>query len=330
MPLKIIRNNLSKMTTDVIANPANEGLKMGDGVCGAIFSAAGEKALQRACDVIGHCDVGEVVITESYDLLSKAIIHVVGPLWQDGTKNEKSLLEGCYKKSLDLTLKEGYGSIALPLISTGALGYPKEEALTVAVGSIRKFLETNELMVYLVVDDREAYAISPDRYKHIERFIDDHYVGDHLIIREYSTSESISNSDSYTDAILTSSPKKKRSLEDVVNNLEETFSEQLIRLIDEKGMMDVEVYKRANIDRKLFSKIRSKPAYRPSKTTAIALAIAIQLNFDETQDLLEKLGYTLSRSSRFDVIIEFFIKEGNYDIFEINEALFAFDESVLG
>jgi O-acetyl-ADP-ribose deacetylase (regulator of RNase III) len=337
MPLEIIRNDITKMRVDAIVNAANSQLKQGGGVCGTIFNAAGADKLQAECDCIGHCDVGSAVITDGYSLPAKHVIHSVGPVWQGGTHNEEALLSSCYTNSLNLALELRLTSIAFPLISSGIFGYPKDEALRIAISAIGSFLLKHEMTVYLVVFDKAAYTLSEKLFKSIETYIDDNYVDKHTLKRRRDNYEAmqeirrmeILEEDSAYPLMM---PKKSayNKLDDVVNHVGESFTQMLLRLIDESGKTDPEVYKRANLDRKLFSKIRSNLNYKPSKNTALAMAVALELNLDQTADLLRRAGYALSPSSRFDLIVEYFINDGNYNIFEINEALFAFDESMLG
>lgn len=340
MPFEIIRNDIVKMPVDAIVNAANSSLAPGGGVCGAIFAAAGYDQLDRACRAIGHCEVGQAVITKGFALPARYVIHAVGPIWRGGGQNESTLLAGCYTSALLLAEKKGCQSIAFPLISSGIYGYPKAEALRIAVDAIRAFLLTHEMQVYLVIFDRSAVVLSERLQANIQSYIDDHYVDTHQLDRRLNAEgHSRARQLAEQDACMAAMPpamaapaapeRKKRSLAELLGHLDASFSQMLLRLIDEKGMTDVEVYKRANIDRKLFSKIR-KDGYNPSKQTAIALAIALRLNLDETCDLLGKAGYSLSRSSKFDVIIQYFIEEGVYDTYEINEALFAFDQRLLG
>ena len=339
MPFEIVRSDITKMSVDAVVNAANSALATGGGVCGAIFAAAGYDQLDRACRAIGHCDVGQAVITEGFHLPARYVIHAVGPIWRGGGQNEAALLRSCYISSLQLAEKNGCQSIAFPLISSGIYGYPKAEALKIAVSAIAEFLLEHEMQVYLAIFDRNAMLLSEKLHSNLKSYIDDHYVDAHLFDRRFqmesiSYARQLSEQDAMAAPMAASMPApeakpKKRSLKDLLGHLDESFSRMLLRLIDEKGMTDVEVYKRANIDRKLFSKIR-KDGYNPSKQTAIALAIALRLNLDETKDLLGKAGYSLSHSSKFDVIIEYFIEEGFYDIYEINEALFAFDQRLLG
>lgn len=345
MPLTIVRNDITKMSVDAVVNAANTALRMGGGVCGAIFNAAGAEKLQAECDKIGLCKTGEAVLTGGYNLPSKYIIHAVGPIWQGGSSREAFLLHNCYLNSLNLAVKHNCESIAFPLISSGIYGYPKDQALQVALTAISEFLLKNEMQVYLVVYDKRAFRLSEKLFSAIEKFIDDNYLEEHPDNERYRDLQPyrIQQRDSIQDLDLTiqhslmesdseyaGKLKRKRSLQDIVGQLDESFSEMLLRLIDEKGLTDVETYKRANIDRKLFSKIRSNKDYNPSKLTALAFAIALELSLDETLDLLSKAGYTLSRSNKFDIIIEFFIEERNYNIHELNEALFAFDQPQLG
>ena len=332
MPFSLVRNDIVNMRVDAIVNAANSSLAPGGGVCGAIFAAAGRTALDKACRAIGHCDVGSAVITPGFDLPARYVIHAVGPIWQGGSRGEADLLHSCYTRALHLARENGCESIAFPLISSGIFGYPKPQALRVAINAIEEFLLKYEMQVYLVIFDRAALLISEQLYENIQRYIDDRYVELRAFPRQAAEALPHARQRAEQADLPLAAPcatPGKRSLDDLLGHLDESFSRMLLRLIDEKGMTDVEVYKRANLDRKLFSKIR-KEGYNPSKQTALALAIALRLNLDETKDLLGRAGYALSHSNKFDIIIEYFIEEGVYDIFEINEALFAFEQRLLG
>lgn len=332
MTFQILHNDITKMNTDAIVNAANSKLLMGGGVCGAIFRAAGEKELQKECEQIKQCPVGHAVITKAYNLKAKYIIHTVGPIYKDGNSNEANFLKSAYETSLKLAKDYNLKSIAFPLISSGIYGYPKKEALNIAVSTIKEFLADNDMDIYLVVFDRKAVHLSEELYEKIEHYINDFYEDENYRLRDtYSLEiEEIYHDDcNFQEPIYETKDFNKRSLERILDNIDESFSQMLLRLIDEKGKTDVEVYKKANMDRKLFSKIRSNKDYNPKKSTALSLAIGLELSLDETKDLLAKAGYTLSPSHKFDLIVEYFIKNKNYDIFIINEALFSFEQPLL-
>lgn len=320
MPLEIVRENIVHMKTDAVVNAANSSLQAGGGVCGSIFDVAGYDEMKAACDEIGYCETGGAVITKGFKLPARYDIHAVGPVWRDGCHGEEAQLRSCYRASIELAKRYGLESIAFPLISSGIYGYPKPEALSVAVSEISRFLMENDMTVYIVVYDRASFQLSEKLFNSVASYIDDKYV---LQRENYPH---LSQAAAYRTAGIA----PKRRLEDVVGQLDETFSQSLLRLIDEKGKNDVEIYKKANIDRKHFSKIRSNKDYQPTKLTALAFAVALGLSLDETKDLLAKAGYALSHTSKTDIIIEYFIAENNYDIFELNEALFAFDQPMLG
>ena len=336
MPLEIIRNDITKVHADAIVNAANSSLLGGGGVDGAIHRAAGPELLAE-CRLLGGCETGEAKITKGYQLPAKYVIHTVGPVWQGGKNNEEQLLADCYRNSLALAKEYKLESVAFPLISSGSFGYPKDKALNTAISVIGEFLLSNEMTVYLVVFDKAAFTLSEQLFSAITQYIDDKYIEDHPLNRrlQFAEKNSLNVCDleepiyAYRETPA-SFKKRTRNLDDVVKHMDETFSQMLLRLIQEKGMTDAEAYKKANIDRKLFSKIRNDENYKPSKPTTVAFAIAMKLNLDETKDLLLKAGFALSRSSKFDVIIQYFLDEGNYNIFEINEALFAFDQTLLG
>lgn len=350
MPLEIIRNDITKMKVDAIVNAANSTLLGGGGVDGCIHRAAGPDLLKE-CRTLGGCDTGSAKITKAYRLPCRYVIHAVGPRWRDGQHGERDLLISCYRTSLELAKEAKCETVAFPLISSGIFGYPKDQALRVAIDTISAFLLENDMTVYIVIFDRAAYKISEKLFADIAEYIDDRYVAEH----EDSRSERLRRLRAMDDATLlkanascasikeTASDEMlvpmavagaaglaHKTLDDALQQIDESFSEMLLRKITERGMSDAECYKKANIDRKLFSKIRSDRLYKPSKTTALAFAIALELPLAEAKDMLMKAGFALSRSNKFDIIIEYFIENGNYNVFEINEALFAFDQSLLG
>ncbi len=396
MPVQLVRNDITKIHCDAIVNAANSSLLGGGGVDGAIHRAAGRELLKE-CMTLGGCKTGQAKVTGGYKLPCRYVIHTVGPKWRGGNDGERQLLESCYRESLRLAEEKGCESVAFPLISSGIYGYPKDQALRVAMDVISEFVMEHDMLVYLVMFDKASCQIGEKLFSDIQAYIDDNYVALHTdvnyeMMREVQESQlfwtedeaswkgqqsEMENDESMIPrpAAMFSCPVQRQeeeeaqqdssfrvmekkssasgfqrlkqrkepdeetfdfvpmaapSLEELVNQVDESFSQMLLRKIDEKEMTDVQCYKKANIDRKLFSKIRKDVHYKPSKTTAIAFAIALELPLEETKDMLMKAGFALSHSNKFDIIIEYFIKKQNYNIFEINEALFAFDQSLLG
>ena len=342
MPFKIIRDDITKLQVDAVVNAANTSLQNGGGVCGAIFAAAGADRLQNACDNLAPIKTGEAVITQGFNLPSKFIIHTAGPVYQDGSQGEEKLLRACYKNSLELAAKHACKSIAFPLISSGIYGYPKAEALRVATSEILDFLGSYDIEVFLVVFDKSAFQVSKALLGEVESFIHACFAEEESVKRQFlhdvlhvsfayekrDRAAKRERSEEFTARIVPLA--RKENLEDLVKNLDEPFSETLLRLIDQAGKKDSEIYRRANIDRRLFSKIRSNAAYSPSKPTVLAFAIALELSLEQTQNLLKKAGFALSRSRKFDVIVEYFIQNRKYDIYTINEVLFSYDQPLLG
>ena len=356
MPLILIRKDITTMAVDAIVNAAKETLLGDGGVDGAIHAAAGPE-LKRECASLGGCRPGEAKLTGAYRLPAKYVIHTVGPRWQGGGEGEEETLRACYRNSLALARDKGCETIAFPLISAGIFGYPKEAALAVAEEEIRSFLGDAEMTVYLTIFGRDT--LSRDRYPQLRALLQPPPAAMGFAAQAAAPSPVPLASKKARKGLLPRGKKEKanlpdsalseeaaeaapliadawdreaspRELKDALAALDESFSHMLLRKITEKGMTDAECYKKANIDRKLFSKIRSDERYRPSKPTALAFAVALKLSLAETRELLMKAGFALSRSSEFDVIVEYYIRQGQYDIDRINEALFAFDQTLLG
>ena len=341
MPLEIVRNDITKMQVDAIVNTANSRPIVGGGVDRAIHQAAGAELLV-ARKKIGDISTGEAAITPAFKLSATYVIHTVGPVWQDGEHGERELLASCYNNSLQLAASNKCQSIAFPLISAGVFGCPPEIALATATQAIRDFLKEHDLMVYLVVFDRKSFKISSSLFEDVQSYLDETYVDERLTEEYRGDSRRRARGAHIFFGSKACMPEEdaapleysdratSRSLSDLLDEIDDTFSEALLRLIDAKGKTDPEVYKKANIDRKLFSKIRNNPQYQPSKTTALAFAIALELNLDETRDFIGRAGFAISHSNKLDIIVEYFIKRGEYDIFLINDTLFSFNQPLLG
>ncbi len=370
MAFQIIRNDITKVSADAIVNTANPDPVFARGTDAAVYRAAGAERLLSERKKIGYMKPGQAAATPAFDLPAHYIIHTVGPVWQGGDYGEKEIVRDCYENSLRLADKLGCESIAFPLIATGIYGFPKADALQIAIDVFSRYLSgsdsDNDMEILLVVFDEESFVLSGKIFAGVRAFIDEHYVADRMEMEYESASipqsyrvtgskpadldgrerrrrlwkkaeapcdaPSEAMQDEKADFRLgqAKSGKEHRSLEDLMVHVADSWQETLFRLIDEKGYTDTEVYKRANIDRKLFSKIRSNTDYRPKKKTAVAFALALKLNLDETRDFLSRAGYALSPSSRFDLIIQYFIEQEMYDIYTINLALFDHRQDLLG
>lgn len=335
MPLQIIRGDITTIKCDAIVNAANTSLLGGGGVDGAIHRAAGA-GLLKECITLGGCETGKAKITGGYNLPCKYVIHTVGPVWRGGQYNERELLESCYRESLRIAKEHNCEAVAFPLISAGVYGYPKDSALKVAIDVIGGFVMENDMLVYIVVFEDMGRLIIEERYARLDSLIRAAKINEDEIsaLSQCLDSEEFSSKHitrrGFRAAALCEEDAVEESLEDKLKNMDESFSQMLLRKIDEKGMTDSQCYKKANIDRKLFSKIRNDVNYRPAKPTAIAFAVALELSAEETRELLKKAGYALSDSNKFDIIVGYFIKRHNYNVFEINEALFAYGQTLLG
>ncbi len=314
------------MQSEAIVNAANTALLMGGGVCGAIFRAAGIQEMTKACAPLSPIKTGEAVITPGFSLPARYVIHTAGPVYHDGKSGERELLQQCYSNSLQLAVQHKISSLSFPLISSGIFGYPKQEALEVARTTIEQFLAKHELTVYLVLFNKESFLAGTKLHTSIEQYIEEQYVQKHALKRDMLEIEAM-ELESVEEI---RSPFYEPNLAEALSNLDEPFSDSLRALIQAKGKTEVEVYKKANIDRKLFSKIRSGNGYTPSKRTVLALAIALELSLEETEKLLRKAGYALSHNNIFDIIIEYCIVHKHYKVLEVNEVLFSYDQPLLG
>ncbi|MBR4461892.1 MAG: macro domain-containing protein [Erysipelotrichaceae bacterium] len=356
MPLVISRNDIRRIKADAIVCPTDSSFSGSGGTDELIHELSG-KRLDERCAKIGHLSVGDAVVTDAYDFENASyIIHTCEPVYKDGLHNENELLASCYRKSLELADSLHLESIAFPLISSGTFAFPKGEALRIATDTITGFLLEHEMQVYLLVYSKDAFDTASRLYTDIHDYLDG-------ILAPVQYDNAAKPSQSLSTVSYRPKRKKAQSVEpeskiessfiyheiktshkeaemesmdlyafatDARFEPDESFSECLIRMIDERGLTDPEVYKKANIDRKHFNHIKNNKDYRPKKETVAALAIGMKLNQKDTDTLMERAGFVLSQSFKFDLIIRYCIENKIYDIFRINEILFEQDQKILG
>ncbi len=354
MPFKIVRNDITKVKADVIVNTANPNPICASGTDLAIYEAAGKEKLLAERVAIGKIARGHIAVTGAYNLKAKYIIHTVGPVWTDGKHHEFEILENCYRKSLQKALKLKCESIAFPLISTGTYGFPKDKALQIAVSVFSQFLTENEMEIILVVFDKRAFQLSGQIVGDIDSYIDANYVRE-IYKKEYPIKSRRStrikeleekdfneemlqrDKDNYpleemADTGMTELlvPLENISLEDQLANIGASFHDKLFELIDEAHLDNKDVWKRANLDRKHFSKIQCDQNYHPKKKTVMALCIALQLDLEQARDLLARADWAFSPSSKVDLIVQKAIIDKQYDIMQLNVTLFKYTNEILG
>lgn len=323
MPLKIIRNDITQVKADAIVNTANPYPKYASGTDRAIYEAAGAKQLLAQREKIGTIHQGKVAVTDAFALPARFIIHTVGPNWKGGNHGEFDVLRACYDNSLQKAYDLGCESVAFPLIATGVYGFPKDQALSIAVSCISSFLMNHEMLVLLVVFDRSSYQLSTRFMDEVQSFIDEatvsvknarEYIGGRYN-RWEAMAEPVMYQSSFQDDLSFFQPS-----EDTMS-----FQEKMFEIMDEKGLVSTDVYKAANIDRKLFSKIQCNKDYHPKKKTAMAICIALRLNLEQAKDLLARADWAFSPNKKMDLVIIAAITHQEYDINVINEVLFALD-----
>ena len=345
MPFLMIRNDITKVAADAIVNPANRNLLQGSGTSRAIYQAAGEQELTAACKAIGRCDLGRAVCTPAFGLSAKYVFHAVCPAWHGGFFGEAEQLAGAYHSALELAAEYHCESVAFPLLSSGNYGYPKEQAFRIAVGTITQYVMEHDLTVYLVLYDQHSLAVSRKLFASVEEYIDDHYVAQNdesyqfdRRRRESAERRRWRLGEEAAPMLETAAappppaaaPRTARSLESLMDNLGESFTTRLLRLIDERGLKDSTVYKQSNISRQHFSKIQCNRDYNPKKKTVLAFAVGLHLSEDETIDLLKSAGYAFSDGSKRDWIVRYCLEHKIYNINQVNTLLFEYDQEQLG
>ena len=326
MALEIIRQDITKISADVIVNTANNRPVIGIGIDGAIYKVAGETVLLAARKKIGEINFGDVAVTPAFNLKAKYIFHAVGPIWKGGFENEFEILRSCYKKSLELAIEKNCESIAFPLISTGNNGFPKESAMLVAIATIQNFLAKHDIKVILVIFGQKVFELAQRFFETITIQIDEQSEKN-ILHREYSGKK--------FRVILPKNIFFKElnyeKVSEILSHWGVGFREKFSEYVDNSGKKKSDIYKGGNISKKVFSDIcNSKKNHRPSKNTVLGLIIGLNLSLENALDLLARAGYLLSDNDKTDLIIGDALMNEDFNISKINEKLYDNGLDIIG
>ena len=324
MSLKLLNADITRFPCDALIISSDSSLMNGGAAYGACYSAAqmnfGEYISNHFRDEIS---VGNAYLIEkekanfSDDLKAKNVIVTTAPKWVDGESNEIEQMASCYVNSLEKARKTGAKKIAVSIINSRIFGFPSNLSELIAKRAILRYLENYDLDVYLILHNWKSYGVNRDKIEKLRQYIEKTKAEEMCFATETLIKEKLSFS-------------KRASLEERLKNKDESFSEMLLRLIDERGMKDSDCYNKANVSRKVFSKIRCDRNYHPKKETALSFALALELDIEGTQQLLRTAGYSLSHSNIADIIVEYHIMNGIFKVSDINEMLYEYDQKLLG
>ena len=302
MSYRIIRGNLIESRTDAVVNPANLKPIITPGIEMDLYKAAGYEELLRKRMNIGERKPAEVFATPAFGLYARRIIHVIVPPLKGDSDQEYDTVRKVYRNTFSIAEENHFNSISMPIIGLGIYGFSAQKAVDIAIDEAEAFLANNAMSIFFVLSEETHMDVPEALSKDLEDWLK------HPAIP---------------------SVRRYRSLREAVEKDSETFSDRFFRLVDEKGWKDSEVYNRANVDRRIISRLRSDSNAAVSKNTAISLAIALKLTAEETKELLALSGWALSDSSTFDRIIMFFLEKRRYNLAEINETLYAYCDRCL-
>lgn len=334
MPLFIVENDITKMNTDAIVISADVSLHPFDGMSKAVFGAVDDtKGLLKECDKIGFCGACECVTTHSYGLPCKYIIHSVAPIFSDSGKNAENYISTCYKNIMAMAGRKELESIAIPLIGTGKKGFPKDMVVRCAIKEISNYINKFDINVYLVAHKKSSIAIDNELFAKLEDYLSKNYTGKNKNSM-FNTFSNLTNSFTIdSNAFETVSvdfmgikPSLLTHLEKRYDYIVSDFDKVIKSEMKKNRLKDKTVYRKANIDKNAFYRLKNGINQQPSKEEIYGLIVAFKMDISNAEAFARSGGYEISTDNKQDLIFRYFIENKIYDINQINLTLFSFAE----